>query len=363
MKHLTLILLFLFSHENFAKGQDTIKQENVFYIVDSIPIIDDPEEGTGNLSQEDIELLTVVTSKSEIEKWGYKNVDKIIFITTKEYAKRPDEIKKVPTTKLMERKDGAWYLKNSNTPYCGQFIDYFANGKKQGEGILQNGKLEGLRTVYQINGNKSYFRNYSNGIENGESEEYFINGKLHQKGNFRNGKDDGVWKEWYSTGVLKRQSEFKDGKALLSKTDEEFYSLFNKGIELMKNEEYKSAIKKLDKAIQINSNYADVYFYRGTAKLNSYDFDAALDDLNKAIELEPLYMESLGNRAYTRIRKYEFKNSRVLNNNSSVTVLVTKENIEIPNDEKVKICDDLKRCSELGDTNKMITDAIEKYCK
>ena len=131
----------------------------------------------------------------------------------------------------------------------------------------------------------------------------------------------------------------------------------------MKDEDYKSAINKFDKAIEINKNYSEAYFYRGTSKLRNYDFDSALEDYNRAIEIEPLYMEAYSNRAYTRIRKYEFKNSRVLKSNSSVTVLATNDNIEIPKDEKAKICDDLKKGYDLGDKQKMITDAIETYCK
>ena len=82
MRNTILAFVFFILQSYFVNAQDTTKQQNVFYIVDSIPIIDDPEEGTGTLNQEDIEQLNVVTTKSEILKYGYPNVDKIIFITT-----------------------------------------------------------------------------------------------------------------------------------------------------------------------------------------------------------------------------------------------------------------------------------------
>ena len=41
----------------------------------------------------------------------------------------------------MTKKNGAWFLKDSE-PYTGKFIDYYLNGKKEGEGYLFNGKLK-----------------------------------------------------------------------------------------------------------------------------------------------------------------------------------------------------------------------------
>ena len=55
--------------------------------------------------------------------------------------------------------------------YSGKFIDYYYSGRKQGEGIFQNGTLEGARTMYYQNGKVAMERNYSNGIENGLEKE------------------------------------------------------------------------------------------------------------------------------------------------------------------------------------------------
>lgn len=105
-----LIICFLTAIVIHSFGQEA--QERVLYVVDSIPIINDPKEDDGELSEEDIETVTVVTNRSEIDKLGYKGLDKIIFIITKEYAKRPDELKGVPTLAQMERKNGRWCLIN-----------------------------------------------------------------------------------------------------------------------------------------------------------------------------------------------------------------------------------------------------------
>jgi antitoxin component YwqK of YwqJK toxin-antitoxin module len=360
MKYFLSLLLSISLFNCFA--QDEKKDEKILYVIDSIPIIKDPDKNSGTLKNEDIDHLEVVTNQDKIKVLGYTTIDKIIFITTKEFAKRPIEIKKIPTTALMERKDGVWYLKNATTPYSGKIIDYFLNGRIQGEGILKNGVLDGIRSAYYENGNKEFIRNYVNGIANGYSEEYFIDGKLKQKGNFRDGKDDGIWIEYYSTGAIKRQATFINLVPDMSKDEKKFYDLQNKAIELMRAEDYKGAIKKLNDAEKLNDKYADIYFYRGTSKLNDFDFDDALIDFDKAIELEPTYMEALANRAFTRIRKYEFKDSRTLKSNVEVTILATHGKVDIPSDEKNKICDDLNKSVELGDYNDMVLEAIKKYC-
>jgi antitoxin component YwqK of YwqJK toxin-antitoxin module len=338
------------------------KKVKVFYIVDNVPIIDEPDENSGTVSNDDIEELLVVTDKEKIKQTGY-DADKIIYITTKEYKKRSEEIRKIPTTKTMDRKDGVWYLKNVSTPYSGKFIDYFFNGKIQGEGNLNNGVINGIRTVYYQYGNKRYYYTYENGIQTGDSEEYFTNGKLKQKGSFVAKKQVGVWKRFYSTGELKDQITFINEKPKLTKEEEKYYNLQNKALDLMKEEDYKSAIKKLDDAEKLNNKVSDLYFYRGTAKLDDFNFDAALIDFDKAIELEPMYMEAIANRAFVRIRKFEFKGSRTLSQTHGVTVLATKAKVEIPKDELAKICADLKNCYELGDKKDMILDAMKTYCQ
>ena len=359
MRKSLLFILAIVCFEAYGQGS----AEKVLYVVDSIPVIKDPGEEEGTMTETDIETLTVVTNKADIEKYGYKDLDKIIFIITKEYTKRPNEIKKIPTVKQMERKSGKWHFKGSLNPYSGPFIDYFFNGKKQGEGILKEGRLEGLRTVYYQDGTTSYYRNYVNGFENSESKEYFLNGKIHQEGKFKNGKDDGLWKEWYSTGDLKRQTEFKEGKVQPTKEDEKFHSLFSKGIDLFNEGNYTAAVKNYNKAIELNPNYSDVYFHRSRAYLYDFKFEEALVDCDKAIALEPLYMEAYSNRAFVRLRKYELKNSRTISKSNGVTVLAAKDRVEIPKDELEKMCADLNKGYQLGDKGPMILDAIKNYCK
>jgi hypothetical protein len=45
-----------------------------------------------------------------------------------------------------------------------------------------------------------------------------------------------------------------------------------------------------------------------------------------------------------------------------VTILVSKDQVIIPQIEKEKICEDLNTAIFLGDKRKMINEAIAKYC-
>ena len=356
-----LIICFLTAIVIHSFGQET--QERVLYVVDSIPIINDPDEDDGELSEQDIETATVVTNKSEIEKLGYKDLDKIIFLITREYAKRPEELKRIPTLAQMERKNGRWCLINSQTPYTGRFVEYYVNGRIKGEGNFKDGLAEGLRTAYLPDGNTRYIRSYMNGLENGEFKQFFPNGRIEQEGSFKDAKEDGIWKLCYSTGQLKKQVEFKNGKELTSKEDEKFYKQFSNAAKLSSEGNYSAAVKSFEKVIQLNPNYSDLYFHRGTAYLYDMKFDEAIRDFDRAIQLEPFYKESISNRAFARLRKFEFKNSRTLSENSGVTVLATKDKVEIPAEELDKICADLNLGYSLGDKKQMIIEAINKYCQ
>ncbi|MBN1694163.1 tetratricopeptide repeat protein [candidate division WOR-3 bacterium] len=47
------------------------------------------------------------------------------------------------------------------------------------------------------------------------------------------------------------------------------------------------AIRDFDKAIQLNPEYVDAYYYRGNAYRSKGDYAKAIQDYDKAIELNP----------------------------------------------------------------------------
>jgi antitoxin component YwqK of YwqJK toxin-antitoxin module len=383
MKNKILILLLtLSSIIRFSQNSN----ENVLYVVDSIPVIEEPKEGFGTLTENEIDNVVVVKDKKVIESSGYKDLDGIIYVFTKKYVKRPDSIKAIPTTKLMTKKNGTWYLKNSSTSYSGKFIDYYLTGKKQGEGILFNGKLKGKRLLYHLSGNISDEIEYENGISNGLEQRFYEDGALMQKGSFKNGKEIGIWEmyhpngqlkqrtnfvngkmdgesiSYYSTGEIKGKNVYKNGVYQKDKINDKLFKHYNESQELYKQVNYKGGIKKLDKALELDSNWAEGYFARGTMKLNNFQFDEAIKDFDKTLEIEPYFTNAYSNRAFTILRKHELGNGRTLSKSKDIQIIASKET-EIPESELTKICADLKNAVSLGDDNWMVLEALEKHCK
>jgi antitoxin component YwqK of YwqJK toxin-antitoxin module len=360
MKRIIFSLLTLITIATY--GQE--KTEKILYVVDSIPIFQGITDEEGNMLEKTVDHIEVVTTKSKFGEYQIYDFDKLIYLFTKEYAKRPDDIKRIPSfINKMYKKEDKWCLKGFSTPYTGKYIDYYLSGIKKEEGFINDGVDDGLRTYYYKDGTIRLYLNYSKGIQNGETGKYFTNGQLQYKGIFKSGKEEGIWTEWYSTGVVKWVTEYKYGKAQPTKEVITTNSLFKKGLEAFEKGKYLDAVNFYNKALELYPNYSDAYFHRSRAYLYDLKFDEALADCNKSIEIEPLYKDAYGMRAFVRIRKYEMKDSRALSTNSEITVYTTKQNVEIPTDEKAKICNDLRKGYELGDTKQMITDAIKKYCE
>lgn len=358
-------------------------QENIIYIVDSIPVIDDPEEGN-EIGETDIADITVIKDRDTLKLLGYDKFEGAIFIFTKEYRKRAEDLKQIPSIKQMDRKNGVWYFRGN--VYNGKFIDYYYSGRKQGEGTFQNGKVEGLRTMYHQNGQLAMERTYSNGIENGLEKEYYEDGTLKQKGEFVKGKEEGIWEMYFPNGQVKQRSTFKDGnmegettvyystgkilaveitrngKTTSDKRLEKVNQAMNNGHASSKEGDYKNAIKNYSKAIELDSSNAEAYFARGTVKLNDFQFDEAIQDFDQALKFEPYFERALSNRAFARIRKYQFGSSRKLSENNGVTVMASKDNPAIPENELNIICNDLKQAVFLGNRGKMIIDAVKEFC-
>jgi tetratricopeptide (TPR) repeat protein len=320
--------------------------EKIIYIVDSVVVKDDPKEGN-EILQDDILDFTVIKDRDKLKLLGYENFDGVIYLFTKEYRKRSDSLKRIPSSNQMERKDGVYLFRGQ--PYNGPIIDYYYSGRKQGEGIFLNGKINGYRVMYFQNGKTSAERTYQMGIVNGLAKEYYEDGSLKQKGEFVNGKEEGVWEsyfpngqvklrskyikgevngdatKYYSTGRIKESVFINKGKVIPDPQAEKLTQLMNKSYESTKEGDVKGAIKYCNKAIELDSAYAEAYFSRGTIKLNNFEFDDAIMDFDKALQLEPFMEVALGNRAFARIRKQQFGNSRTLSKTSEVTILASKD--------------------------------------
>ena len=383
MKQLILIYLLGWLNVHVA-----LAQEKIIFIVDSIPVLNSPNQDLNNLKEKDIYAMQVITDKNELKKMGLEMYDKANLIITKSYHQRSDSLKKIPSVNVMDNKNGIWYLHNQNEPYSGPFINYYLSGDKYGEGDFLNGKLNGRRKMYYENGNLKLDRYYKNGIENGSSKEYFDDGTLKQSGIFKDGLEHGKWEmyfpngqlrqsatfqrgkmigetfTYYSTGKLKSKGTFDDGRIIYDDQIKKVHKLYNEGFENAQLGNLNAAINSFSKCIDLDPDYADAYFARGTAKLNNLEFDEAKKDFDKAIELEPYYLEAYANRAFCLIRKHQYEDSkkghkRERNHNSNQS----KDLVNIPEGDRKIICSDLNKTLSLGNETQLIKGALKDFCQ
>lgn len=77
-------------------------------------------------------------------------------------------------------------------------------------------------------------------------------------------------------------------------------SHLTKGVKNYNFKNYSGAIADFDKAIEINSRFANAYYYRGIAKFYCYDHSGAISDCNKAIEIDPAFADDFNNSGLSK---------------------------------------------------------------
>tara|TARA_B100001094_G_C18135207_1_gene774657 strand:- start:320 stop:1669 length:1350 start_codon:yes stop_codon:yes gene_type:complete len=112
--------------------------------------------------------------------------------------------------------------------------------------------------------------------------------------------------------------------------------------------DFKGAIKELDKAIQMKSNYDDAYYLRAMTKNQLKDYKGAIKDYNKTIELLPNFGDPyyLRGRAYFEIALT--KNDKDFYNKGCRSILKAEE---LGSKEAMQVVKD-GYCSEFIETKK-----------
>jgi antitoxin component YwqK of YwqJK toxin-antitoxin module len=359
----------------------------MLFIIDSIPLLNDPEEWNPIL-QEDIADIRVVTDRDSLKLFGWEQVDGITFIFTKEYRNRSDSLKKIPSLKLMVMKDGVWKL--GGNPYSGPYIDYYNNGRIQNQGVLLNGKLDGKLIVYFKNGNKKSVAAYKDGVLDGTWNEYYKNGALMQRREYINGKyktgtiyfiNGQVQHElkrkkdtrydtaltYYSTGHVKKMKLSKNGVFTTSKKENDlnYYTThFNQSIN---TGNIKDANRNFYQIWLLDSTGTDTYFNEGMLLAKEFRFAEAIAKFDKALATEPLMREALLHRGLARIKKHKYPQAKSLAGNTSEAPLVLEDLTSISADEQAKICSDLEQAEWLDFSEfyvmKWVPEPILNYCR
>lgn len=358
--------------------------KNVITVIDSIPVINDPQPGDV-LNSSDISDITIVKNKDSLKQLGLERFDGVTYIFTRPYRSRPDSVRSVPSSSQMINNSGIWTFRGA--VYNGPFIDYYINGKKQGDGTLVNGRANGRRRIYFQNGQIMVEKIFQDGKENGLSEEFYADGRLRQKGIYVNGQEVGIWEDYYpngqpslrgyyvngemtdseytfySTGRIKEMVFIHNGQVTKDLRSTKIESLMRNSKESSQSGDIKSAIAYCNKVIMLDSAFAEAYFSKATLELNDEKFDASISDFELALKYEPYMMAAHANRAFARIRKHEFTDNRELLKNSEVTVIAPRDTVKIAAAEKEKICADLAEALYLGDKSGMIYETQTKYCQ
>lgn len=381
MKNFLYLLVCCFSFQLYSQKQ------KVVYEVDGIFVEAVFLKELKDLSEEEIYAVKEITNPEKIELLGYTNAKALIKITTQKYANRPDSLKRIPSSKQMQKIKGKWHLKNRPNPYSGKFRDYYINGTLKGKGSFENGVLDGERWLYFKDGAVSEKMHYKDGFPDGKEIRFYEDGTTKQIGFYRNGYEVGEWKKfhpngvlkqvsqfnkdgvlngevitYYSTGELKGKSNFVNGELVESKTEKKLQEKYKEGEQLFQLAKFEKAITLFTKCIEEKPTWNDAYFARGTAYLNANQFEKALADFDQAIAIEPLDAYAYTNRAFTLIRKKEFENANKDGLNSDLKIFGSSK-IETDTETLNQICEDLQNAKKLGDDSRMLLDTYYQYCK
>lgn len=201
---LAIVLLFTCLHVRAQKPE-----VRMAFIVDSVLIVDDPQDGN-DLRSDEISDLAVIRNKDSLKSLGYERFDGVTYIFTKAYRAHPDSIRRIPTTLRMERREGIIFWQG--TPYTGPVIDYYYSGRRYGTGRFVNGKAEGADSLYYQNGHLSLEREYKEGVADGMERIYYPDGTLKQEGRLTGGKEEGLWKEYFQNGAIRQYGIYRNGE-------------------------------------------------------------------------------------------------------------------------------------------------------
>lgn len=338
MKKYIQILLALLFVSNTSFGQSP--NERMMFVIDSLPIINNPEEWNEILDS-DIADTRVTHNKDSLQLLGLRQLDAVTYLFTKEYRKRPDSLKQFPSLRQMEMTNERWSF--HGMPYSGRYIDYYNSGRKQNDGNLLNGKQNGEVKIYYQNGNLGSIYHYQAGVITGQATEYYKTGVLFQKCMYEAGRHEGVWKTFHPNGKLASYSNMIKGKLIgsaiaynssgveLSRNTisenklQKIYYVENSIYQSQRSGDNITVLKLCEKINRIDSNYANVNFLKAQALEAENRFDEAIALYDRLLKIEPLTRPALLNRAKARLKKYEFEVDKLQSKNAATDAVGTKE--------------------------------------
>ena len=148
---------------------------------------------------------------------------KKIFLTALIFSVVSCSVPEVPMDSLVER-NGITYQVNSDKPYSGKAIIYFANGQVDLINTYKKGKII-QQEAFQQNGTPSYKEVFDKNGTIIEEEYYHDNGQLRTTISCEGGIENDIcpyeeYYEYYENGQLNFKGIYKNGEPVL---EEEYY--------------------------------------------------------------------------------------------------------------------------------------------
>jgi len=138
---------------------------------------------------------------------------------------------------------------------------------------------------------------------------------------------------------------YDNGKMTVVKEDKQWTELLEKADNFKKDGKDNEAIMCYENAIQLRPDISDIYYLKGKLEVRMNRYNDGIHDLNKAIKLEPYFNEAIVSRIVARAQRLESAGStRWLKVNEDTT----------PEEEKQKICNDLKRIAQCHQKDRYI---------
>ena len=90
----------------------------------------------------------------------------------------------------------------------GESITFYKSGKVKFQGMMKNGKREGLWKSYYESGVKWSETTFSEGKKNGKTTTWFENSQMRYDGFYTNDVESGQWSYWDEQGKLSQKKDF-----------------------------------------------------------------------------------------------------------------------------------------------------------
>jgi hypothetical protein len=386
MKSRLLFFTCLFSIPTILYGQPS--KSKTLVVIDSVAFLDGSKEWN-RLSKEEVSEYTIISNRDSLDRLGWKQLDTVTYVFTKEYRNRPDSIKKLPRVRQFVLKDGIGHW--NGVPYTGRYIDYYVNGKIQSEGMMLNGQTHGEVILYYNNGSRRNLVSFKEGLRDGAWKQYYKNGEVMMENEFSFGRANGAAKVYFingqvqqeikpkkntgydtlliyfSSGKIKNLRTGKSGHFYLDRKEENLKYYSNLFYHHLGTGNLKEANKQFYQIWQKDSEGLETHFMEGLLLAREFHFDDAITHFDKALEIEPFFRDALEQRILARIKRVLLASNRISFKDRTEVPLALKDFLILPEDEKEKVCRDLVLLDTL-DTNlyyssNTIPEAIWTHCQ